>query len=265
MYKLIATDMDGTLLNSNSHISKQNEDAIINAQEKGVIFVLASGRPTPAMIPFVSQLKLDKLNGYLISYNGAAITRCSDNKNIFSLGLNEEDIRLWWDIANKYDVSIVTYVDDIIYCSKHTEYVDIEAKVTGLEVKEIEDIKELDFTKTMKCMLVAKPSKIKDLYETTKKTLGDKYFIAISNPHFLEVANINVNKGQTLEHLCNLLNIKKDEVIACGDSYNDVDMLKIAGLSVAADNSPSDIKDICKYVSVHHDSHILEDIIKKYI
>ena len=125
MYKLIATDMDGTLLNSNSHISKQNEDAIINAQEKGVVFVLASGRPTPAMIPFVSQLKLDKLNGYLISYNGASITRCSDNKNIFSLGLNEEDIRLWLDIASKNAVSLVTYVDDIIYCSKHTKYVDI--------------------------------------------------------------------------------------------------------------------------------------------
>lgn len=265
MYKLIATDMDDTLLTSQKNISKENQESIMQAQEKGVKFVLASGRPTFAMNSFANQLKLDKFGGYVLSYNGACITDCKTGKNIFSLGLNETDIFFLFNKADEYDVSILTYNDDVILYNKYTEYVDLEIECTNFKSKKITDLSLLDFTKTMKCMIVANPEKIKEIYIKLKELVGDKYYLAISNPHFLEIANININKGKTLKYLCDILSIDSSEIIACGDSYNDIDMLKFAGLSVAADNACDDIKKICKYVSVNHNENILEDVIKKYI
>lgn len=265
MYKLIATDMDDTLLTSQKNISIENKKSIIHAQEKGVKFVLASGRPTFAMTDFAKELQLDKFGGYILSYNGASITDCKNNKNIFSLGLNKEDITFFFKKADEYDVSILTYNDDVILYNKYTKYVDLEVVCTNFKTKQISDLSMLDFNKTMKCMMVASPEKIKELYIKLKDLVGNKYYLAISNPHFLEIANLNINKGKALQYLCDLLGIDNSEIIACGDSYNDVDMLKIAGLSVAADNAADDIKKMCSYISVNHDKNILEDVIKKYI
>ncbi|WP_082680456.1 Cof-type HAD-IIB family hydrolase [Caviibacter abscessus] len=265
MYKLIATDMDDTLLTSQKNISPENMKSIIKAQEKGIKFVLASGRPTFAMNDFANQLQLEKFGGYIISYNGAAITDCKTNETIFSLGLNKEDIFFLFDKANEYNVSIITYNDDVILYNKYTEYIDLEVECTNFKTKQILDLSSIDFTKTMKCMIIAHPEKIKELYLKLKTIVGDKYYLSISNPHFLEITNINVNKGNTIKYLCDILNIDASEIIACGDSYNDLDMLKLAGLSVAAGNALDDIKKICKYVSVNHNENILEDVIKKYL
>lgn len=262
-YKLIATDMDGTLLNEKSELSNENKEAIIKAQENGTIFCLASGRPTAAMKEFSKILKLDKFGGYIISYNGAMIYDCKNNKVIFSEGLNKEQIKKVFEYAKINDVAAITYVDDLIYCSKFDEYVNIETTSTKMETKTIDNLENLDYTKTLKCMIVAKPEKIKELFEDFDKE--NEFFTAISNPHFLEIANSNIDKGKALRNLSSILGLNKEEVIACGDSFNDVAMLEFAGLSVAADNSHDKIKEICSYVSKNNNEHILEDVIKKYV
>ncbi|SQA14355.1 Putative hydrolase M6_Spy0533 [Streptobacillus moniliformis] len=89
MIKLIATDMDGTLLNSKHEIAEKNIESIIKAQENGYTFVLASGRPTFAMIDFAKELKMDKFGGYIISFNGGEIIDCKTWKKIYSLGIEK--------------------------------------------------------------------------------------------------------------------------------------------------------------------------------
>lgn len=265
MYKVIATDMDGTLLNSKSEISKENELEIINAQDKGIKFVLASGRPVEAMKKYAKQLKMDKYEGYIVSFNGSQIVDCKTNETVYSEPLSKEDVKYLFDKAKKLKVTLITYVKEYIYTTEINEYSGIEAKITGMKVKKIDNIDEIINYDIMKFMYVDKPENIKKNLEIMKNEVGDKYFLAISNPHFLEIANKNVDKGKSLKKLCEILKVSVKDMITCGDSYNDVAMLKLDSLSVAAKNAPSDIKEICDYVSVTNDENILEDVIKKFI
>lgn len=266
MIKLIATDMDRTLLNSNHEVGKKSIEAIIKAQkEKDLIFVLASGRPTGAMKKFAKTLKLDEYNGYLISFNGAVITDCKNNKVIFSQGLTKEDAELVFDIANEYNTSIVTYMDDDIYTYNKNEYTPIEAHYTSMKMIDFSSCDELDIAKIMKFMIIDSPENIKRIYSEIKPKYEDRFFIAISDPHFIEIANKDVDKGKTLKNLSEMLGIKKDEIVACGDAGNDIAMLKYAGIAVAAENATDEVKAISNYVSRHYDDDLMEDVISKYV
>lgn len=265
MYKLIATDMDGTLLTSKSTISIENEKAIINLQKKGCKFVLASGRPIEAMKKFSKQLKMDKYEGYIVAFNGSQILDCKTNETVYSIPLSKDDIKYIYEKSKELEVTLITYVNENIYASEINEFTNIEVSITGMGVVKINDINDILDKKIMKFMFVSSPDKIKKCLEYMKKQVGDKYFLAISNPHFLEIANVDANKGKSLEQLSKILKIDLKDIIACGDSYNDIEMLKIAGLSVAAKNAPKDIQNICKYVSVTNDEDILKDVINKFI
>lgn len=265
MYKIIATDMDGTLLNSRNLISNENREAIIKAQEKGCKIVLASGRPIAAMKIFEKELKLAEYESYLIGFNGGQIIDCKTRETVFSLGLKENDIRYLFEKAEEYGVNVLTYNGGTILAKYDDEFARIEARYTNFPIKVIQSLDELDYTKTIKCMFVAEPVKIRECLEKLKKERKDKYFMSISDPHFLEICDINVNKGTAIKKLCEKLNIDLKYLITCGDSYNDKEMLEISGLSVAAANANEDIRKLCTYTSVTNDEHILKDVIDKFI
>lgn len=134
-YKLIATDMDGTLMNSESKLSIKNKEYIIKAQENGITFVLASGRPTFAMLDIAKELKMDKFGGYVISYNGGEIIECKDNKKIYSCGLSKEEVISMYNYAKENNIYFVTYNDNNIYASEINELTKIEAQITGGKLK----------------------------------------------------------------------------------------------------------------------------------
>ncbi|WP_067140282.1 Cof-type HAD-IIB family hydrolase [Oceanivirga salmonicida] len=265
MYKLIATDMDGTLLTSDKKISKENKESIIKAQENGVTFVLASGRIDEAMIPFAKELQMDKFGGYILSYNGSKIINCKTNDIVFSQPLTKQDIEYLLEISKKFDIAVVTYIDKILYSTKHHEYVDIESKITGFPIKIFDNIDEIKVDTVGKCMFIGDTDKTKELLLYLQEKDNNRFFTTLSDPHFLEVLHKNVNKGNSLLQLGNILGIKQKNIIACGDSYNDIELLKSAGLAIAADNAVKDIKAISNYISKNNNEHILEDIIKKYV
>lgn len=267
-YKMIATDMDGTLLNDDILVSKENEISIKKAQEHGIVFTLASGRPTPAMWEYARQLEMPKYGGYIVSYNGGEIWDCKENKCIYRKGMEKEDIIELYRFAKKEEISFLTYNDNTIYVSEINEYTIVESQLTKLEIKEIPteaDLLKLDFNKITKCMLLtdAENAKIKEI--KLKHKYGNKYFIAISKPIFIEVLNKETDKGIALDHLMNILKIKREETIIVGDSYNDIPMLDIAGMAVVTDNAHNDIKEYADIITTSNNEHALATIINKYI
>lgn len=263
--KLIATDMDGTLLNSQGKVSKENAQAIISAQEKGVKFVLASGRPLEAMTTFIEQLYMDKYNSYIIAFNGAVIYDTMKKENIFEIALSEKQIEHIKAMSKYYSVNYVSYVNGKIFADDINEHTKFEANLTGLDIDTFDKI-ELKDNKLYKFMFISTPEKIRQIYEDYKDKCAEfGLSITISNPKFLEIIDEKVNKGLAITQLCSIISIDLDNVISCGDSYNDIPMLEISGLSVAADNANETVKSICKYISVNNNENILEDVIKKYI
>ena len=261
---MIFTDLDDSLLNDEKKVSQIDKDAILKIQEKGVKFILASGRPTIAMRELGKELQLEKFGGYLLSYNGSIITDCKTNEDIFKATLNSEDLHLMYDFAKKHNVHILTYTDKEIISETDSEYIDVEVNLTHMTHRKVEDFKKfVDFSAT-KCMMLAEPSYLKEVEKELKKEYGDKYTIAISKPFFLEVTMANIDKGIALQKLAEHLNIPVSQTIALGDSYNDLPMLKMAGLPVCVENANEDIKKVCKFTTKSNNNGGMAHLIKTF-
>lgn len=266
-YKLIATDMDGTLLNSKNKISKGNKQSIINIQKQNIKFVLASGRPSYSMYKYAKKLHMHNLGGYIISFNGGELIDVAKNEVIFSQGLEKEDMEIIYENSKKLNLAMVLYNEDLVYSSKDNANVRIETNLNGLSLKtfsSLEELFNLGIDKTVKCMMIGDPEDVKSAESFMKEKYGNEYFIATSLPMFLEIANKNVSKGKTLERLGNLLNIKTSEMIGIGDGGNDKALLETVGMPSAVENAIDEIKNIAKFISTNHNEDAIKNLIHNF-
>jgi len=264
MYKLLALDLDDTLLNDKGEISQRNRDTIIKAQEKGVKVVLASGRPTGAMTKFIDELKLSEFEGYILSFNGGEILSCKTGETIFQKPLNISDIHKLYDASKKHNCSIITYAGNEIVSESRDEYIDVEVELTGMPLIRVESFKEkVDFN-GVKCIMLAEPSYLKKVEVEMKKEFSD-LSISISKPFFLELTAKGIDKGHTLSFLANSLGICQDEVIACGNAENDLSMIKYAGLGVWVANTNEELYKYGQDIVASNEDDGVAELIEKHI
>ena len=263
-YKIIATDMDDTLLNSSHEISKENKQSIIEVQKKGVKFVLASGRPTFAMHNFAKELDMKRLGGYILGYNGGEIIDVSTGDIIFEKALVRDDIEVIYNEAKNNELSFLTYSDDTIYGDELNDYTNEEVTLTGMKWKKINSFDELPIEKSIKCMILGEPEKLTAVQKKLQEKYKQDYVINISKPIFLEFTKKGINKGESLKRLCDMLDFLTEEMICVGDSFNDMSMLEVAGLPVAVENAREEIKAISKFITTSNDNHALKTLIFEY-
>ncbi|RRD40069.1 HAD family phosphatase [Leptotrichia sp. OH3620_COT-345] len=266
-YKLIGTDMDGTLLNDNHELTEGNIKAIVDIQKKGVKFVLASGRPSFAMLNYAKQLEMDKYNGYIIAFNGGQLIDMSNGKVIFHEGLDKNDIEKIYEVSEETGIPMVLYAGDTLYSNKNTELVQFEVSQCGMkfyEFKSIDELFGLGIKETTKCMFIDESQNILKVEEYMKSKYGKDYFIAISAPIFLEIANKNVDKGKTMKKLGEITGISLNEMIAVGDGNNDVPMLAVVEMPVAVSNANSRIKEMSKFESSDNNNDALKIVIEHF-
>ncbi|MBC2851045.1 HAD family phosphatase [Cetobacterium sp. 8H] len=264
-YKMIVTDLDDTLLNSQGKISETDKLNIMKAQENGIKFVLASGRPTFAMRDLAKELDLRKYESYILSYNGSIITNCKTDKNILSETLKVEEIHTLYDFSKRKNVEIITYLDDTIVSEDFSSYIEVEVELTKMPFEKVKNFKATVDRDCVKCIMLGEPSYLKEVEKELKEELGHKFSISISKPFFLEITKLGVDKGSSLLKLATLKNIKLEEIIVVGDSYNDLPMLKVAGLPACVENAKPEIKDFCKFISTSNNNNGISNIIKTFI
>lgn len=264
-YKMVVMDMDDTLLREDHSISAKNREIIKEAQEAGVKIVLASGRPTFAMRDYAKELELDKYGSYILSYNGAIITDCTTGNAIFEKSLTKEVAHELYDLSKEHNVFIHTYVGDDIITEKNNEYTEIEKDITGMEIKTVEDFKNAVKGNVIKVLMLEDPAYLKSVEDKLKPSVLEKMNMTISKPFFLEFTDKGIDKSTSLERLINQLGIKKEEVIAIGDSYNDLGMIKFAGMGVCVDNAPADMKEHANYITESNMNDGVAKTIEKFI
>ena len=262
---MIVTDLDDTLLNSEKKISPVDLEAIMKAQEAGVKFILCSGRPTFAMRDLAAEIKAAEYDSYILSFNGSIITECKTGENIFEASLKKEDLHLMYDFSKKHNTHILTYINDEVVSETESEYIDVEVDLTKMNHRIVKSFKEYVDQSAVKCMLLAEPAYLKKVEEELKKEYGDRYSIAISKPFFLEVTKLGIDKGVAVKKLAEKLGIAIEEVIAVGDSFNDLPMLKAAGTSVAVENAHPEIKKQVDYIVKSNNDGGIADLIEKFI
>ena len=265
-YKLLVLDLDGTLTNSRKEITPQTLDTLIQAQKLGVKVVLASGRPTYGVAPIANKLQLADFEGYILSYNGGEIVDWKTKQVLYENILEPEILPYLYECAQKYNFAIVTYHNEFVITEHpEDEYVQKEAILNVMQLQKVSNFLNAIQFSVAKCMIVGEPSKLvlleKEMYEHLKERMG----VYRSQPYFLELVPKGIDKAQSLSILLKKLDISREEVIACGDGFNDLSMIKFAGLGVAMENAQDIVREHADYITFSNDNDGVAHVIKEFI
>lgn len=270
-YKLIACDLDETLLNDDHLVCQRNIDAVKRAREEyGVKFVPATGRGFMQIQPELKQLGLyDLEDEYVISFNGGALTENKDNRIIEFKGLSFDKMKEIFDAGLNYDVCIHVYTPDNLYVYNLSESEAERIKNQKLDViyPETNSVDFLKDTPISKILYQNVDVPYLMSLEDGLKSITDGYCaVSYSSNRYMEFNALGVDKGQGLIDLANKLGVAIEDTIAVGDNYNDMAMLKVAGLSVAANNAVDDVKAACDYTTnANNNEGVVAELIEKYI
>lgn len=265
-YKLLVLDIDGTVTNSKKEVLKKTREAVIRLQEKGVSVAIASGRPPMGVYCVAEELDFHKFGNYILAYNGGKIINYKTRECVYEKKLPlHVPGRLWKD-ALEYELGILTYQDHIIVTgTEPDEYMEMEALISSMPLEYHKDFGTYVNFPVNGCILTGKP----EILEALEPVFSHKYFhetqIFRSEPYFLEVVPKNVDKAYSLKHLLNILGIKREEMVCCGDSYNDVTMIQFAGVGVAMANACDELKAVANYVTENDNDHDgIAEVIEKF-
>lgn len=265
-YEIIALDLDGTLLDSNKEITKATKQAITSIMEAGKKVVLASGRPTKGMIPIIEELGLSQYESYVISYNGSRITNCKTGEHVYNATIPCEFLYDSVDVAERYDMDLVTYDEKHIYCNRTpNDYTTYELKAEQMGLVLAEDLRHVIDFPVNKCMFVGDPKIAVEAERVLLEQYGDVYSIYRSEPFFVEVMPKDTDKATALERLLNHLGLTREQLICCGDGYNDIPMIEYGGLGVAMANAREEVKAKADFITLSNDEDGLKHVIETYM
>ena len=260
--KLVAVDMDDTLLDGSLKVSPPTCEAIHMAQEQGVIVTIATGRMFSSALPFAKQLHIQ---APLITYNGGMV-RCPISKEmIFHKSIDTDVAGKVVELFRQRGWYLQSYMDDELYVAQHCEKAKSYERLANIKAVVVGD----DFYKMKheptKMLTIAEPHEIQEIQRLINHEFPGKIFTATSKTHYLELTHPSVNKGAALAILADKLAINQAEVMAIGDSNNDYPMIEYAGFGVAMGNASERVKNIAQAVTAHNNAHGVAEAIKKYV
>lgn len=265
MYKLIAVDMDGTLLREDKTISEETLKAISLAKKQNVKVVLATGRPVAGIKRYLSQLNLLDDNDYALAFNGALVQNTKNGEIISSSTLSYDDLHYLYSLSQELQINIHAFSTEGLITPKMSKYTEVECNINGIEAS-IVDFTTLDKnTEFIKIMMIDEPEKLDRAISQLPADINEKYTVVRSAPYFLEFLNKHSNKGEGIKTLAKHLDIDIKDIICVGDAGNDLHMIKYAGLGVAMGNAFPEIKEIADYVTLTNNEDGVAHVIHKFI
>lgn len=262
--KLVVSDIDGTLVNSEKELLPQTKNAIDRFIEKGGIFAIASGRPNKGIERYINELDLCNRGGYIISYNGSRITDLSTGKVVYQKNIEVKQVKEIIDIADSLGVPLTTYKDDIAVTQKaNDKYFELEVSINKLEVKRTDNLLEEIKYPVPKFLITGEPEALEKAEKEMSERLKD-VTVFRSEPFFLEITPKNMDKGVALRELGKYLKLDKSEIMACGDGYNDVALVKSAGIGVAMKNAQRPVLETADYITDSNENNGVGKAIEKF-
>jgi Cof subfamily protein (haloacid dehalogenase superfamily) len=260
--KLFVTDLDGTLLNKKHEVSEENKAAIREIVAKGVTATIATGRMYSSALPYAKQLEVDVP---IITYNGAMIKSVS-GEVIFESYLDPKIVSEIYEFCVEHGWYIQAYADDVLYFKDHDAKAKSYEVLAGLNGVALGD-KLYEVTEKIPKMLIITDNEAETdaIVPVLQAHFKDRIFATKSNPDYIEIVNPSVNKSAALDLLIEKLHLTKDEVLAIGDSNNDLPMLKTAGFSVAMGNARDNVKAVVSAVTTDCEHSGVAAAIHKYI
>lgn len=293
MYKLLALDMDGTLLNENKEITNENIVAIKKAKQLGVKIVIASGRTIQGIEKYLEELDLLSEDNYCVVCSGAIVMNNTKEIIIQSDPLSYEEFTYVFELVKQLHITLNMYSDEsiLIHSSNYYSRFDSIANNIPLQKMDFNSLdkntliskimlinEDLSIAEEMKALfpgIIVKDISIeskegynKELFKDISKLPSEfleKFNVSKVTPFNVEVMKKSANKRSGIEKIAQELNIKPQEIICIGDSGNDRHMIEYAGLGVAMGNAFPEIKEIADYVTFTNEENGVAHVIEKFI
>ena len=261
--KMITIDLDGTPLRSGGSVSGGTVRTLQAARDKGVVVAIATGRMYQTARPYGERLGLG--DSPLLLFAGGLIETLESKKILFQQVIPREWAQELADLARRRGWQLQTYIDDVLRAARDDEWIRDYERIThskacicGDDFYHVQGDCNKLLSRGGHDDLVARKALI-------EKTFPGRFNVLFSAPTFLEIMPQGVDKGEGIRRLGELYGIGTDEIMALGDSQNDLDMLKAAGFPVAMANAAEEVKAAAAYVTASNDDDGVAAAVEKFV
>ena len=262
MYKLIAIDIDDTLINDDKEVTPATQQALEQAVAKGVVVTLATGRAYASAQAIARQTGL---NVPIITYQGSLIKNLMDEKVLYERYVPKEAARKLFEYCIRRNLHLQTYIDDKLYAREENQKLIDYTNLNRTRYYIEPDFEKLVEQPTPKMLIIDEPDFLDEIAPELRELLGQGVHITKSKPNFLEIMHEEGTKGHALKFLAGHFGCDLSQTIAIGDSWNDHEMLEAAGLGVAMGNAIPALKEIADYVTLSNNEDGVKHVIDKFV
>ncbi|MHB8619997.1 MAG: Cof-type HAD-IIB family hydrolase [Chloroflexota bacterium] len=260
--KLIALDLDGTLIGHDLEVSRRNRRAIRKAQEAGVLVSICTGRMFQATLPFARRLRITTP---LICYQGAWIGDPVSGERLFHQPVPLDLAREVVGIGQGRGYTVQAYVDDAFYVDRVTPEARIYEGISLVKARPVGNLLEFLHQPPTKVVIVTDEQTTMSLVPELAGRFGEKLFITRSYPLFTEAVHPSVSKGLALARLAELCGVDLAETMAVGDNLNDYQLVQAAGFGVAMGNAAPEVKSIAQHVTASVAEDGVAEAIERFV
>ncbi|HBN83594.1 MAG TPA: Cof-type HAD-IIB family hydrolase [Clostridiales bacterium] len=260
-YKLIAVDIDGTLLDSNSRLREDTIRSVRRGVSKGLIFTISTGRPVQGIRKLLKELDIKSTS---ITYNGSMIV--SEKEEIlYSCTLKPADAVDIIRLGMERNLSVIFWAKNILYANGINKTTIAYSEISGVPPVAFHDYQSIASEGITKVIWIDTPEEINRHEKEVGAYLSDHVNYHTSRPMFLEFVDKSASKALAMQKLGEIYGISREEMIAVGDGLNDYSMIEYAGLGVAMANSHPEILKIADYVTRSNDENGVGYVIDQLI
>lgn len=264
--KAIALDLDGTLTNHEKVITPLTKKALLEAQEKGISIILASGRPTYGIAPLADELGLDTNGGYILAYNGGKIVDWHTKEEIYSNCLPDDVVPEIYEYAKTHQHALLGYKGKEIVTECPTDkYVLEESRINKMPVRKVDNLLDVIERNPTKLLMTGDPEDMKKAETDLAGIMKGRMDVFRSAPFFVELVPMGIDKAESLKRLLAIMGIGTENLMSFGDGYNDISMIKLAGMGIAMENAAQEVKEAADYVTLSNEEDGVATALKKFI
>lgn len=265
--KLVAIDIDGTLVNNQRIITPKVAESLKKARQQGVYIVLCTGRPLMGVEKYLTELELLGAEDYAITYNGGLVVNTNTGEVVVEQGLTRAQYLEVDTLARSLNVHLHTSDKSAIYTSNRdiSRYTINEAFLVDMPVRYRTPEEIANEVQPVKMMMIDEPEYLNEVIEKIPAEYFEKYNLVKSTPFYLEVLNKETSKGNAVRALADKLGIAQAEVMAIGDEENDLTMIDYAGLGVAMGNATEAVKKISQAIVGTNEEDGVSQAIERFV
>jgi Cof subfamily protein (haloacid dehalogenase superfamily) len=261
-YRLIAIDVDDTLLTDDLSVTEGTKEALAEAVKQGCVVTLATGRMYSSAVQIAGQLEL---NVPIITYQGALIKNLLDGKVLYERPVPEDVAQDVVAFCAERRLHLQGYVEDRLIAIEDNDKIAKYSELTKVPYEIDSDFQSIAKKGSTKLLIIDEPAVLDALIPELQERLGARAHVTKSKPHYLEIVHPEATKGHALLHLAAHYGIPREETIAVGDSWNDHEMIEAAGLGVAMENAVEPLKAAADYVTRSNNEEGVRAVVERFI